>query len=248
MTAYRAALNGRLFTPIGSILPGQLELPRHRVRAGSRRAGSFERQYWSPCKKSDLQSILVAARRYDLEGRQAGKRNGPLGGIALEILALLTNIIQYRTGRLEPSLAYLTSKLKRSRDAVVRGLAALRDHGFLDWIRRFEDTETDGQGPQRRQITNAYRLSMPERAARLVRLWTGRPAIPDDVLTAEIERKLDYSRQMKSITLTEYVTVTASPATNDDYSAFRAALLQAAGNIEKRRESAQRSENQTQTN
>jgi hypothetical protein len=30
-------------------------------------------------------------------------------------------------------------RVKRSKDAVVRALANLRTHGFLDWLRRWED-------------------------------------------------------------------------------------------------------------
>ena len=65
-------------------------------------------------------------------GRQAGRRRGPLGHVGLEVLELLANLVSYRSGRLEPAITYLMGKLKRSKDAVVRALAALREHGFLD--------------------------------------------------------------------------------------------------------------------
>ena len=76
--------------------------------------------------------------------------------------------MSYRSGRLEPSYAYLMGKLKRSKDAVHRALTALREHGFLDWLRRHEAVElVEGPGPRVRQVSNAYRLSLPARAARL---------------------------------------------------------------------------------
>ena len=46
--------------------------------------------------------------------------------------------------------------LRRSRDVVVKALARLRQHGFLNWIRRIEPTGIeDGSGPRVRQIPNA---------------------------------------------------------------------------------------------
>jgi hypothetical protein len=59
-------------------------------------------------------------------------------------------------------------KLRRSKDAVVRALQALRAHGFLDWLRRYVPTGQEGRGPQVKQTSNAYRLSMPARAMRLL--------------------------------------------------------------------------------
>ena len=49
--------------------------------------------------------------------------------MALEVLELLGNLVSYRSGRLEPSLQFLMTTLKRSKDAVVRALAALREIG-----------------------------------------------------------------------------------------------------------------------
>jgi DNA-binding transcriptional MocR family regulator len=110
-----------------------------------------------------------------------GRRNGPLGHVGLEVLDLLANVVDYRTGRLEPSVAYLMDRLRRSRDAVVRALAALREHGFLDRLRRYEPTGREGRGPQVRQVSNAYRLVMPPRALRLLGI-RGQPVPPPDDL------------------------------------------------------------------
>ncbi|WP_230312578.1 helix-turn-helix domain-containing protein [Paracoccus lichenicola] len=136
-----------------------------------------------------MQKIIKAAQRYELHGRKPGKRNGPLGSIALEILALFGNLVSFKTGRLDPSLDWIMSKLKRSRDAVVRALKALRDHGFLDWLRRFEPTPNEGRGPQVRQVSNAYCLFAPKRALALLGRWSGRPSLPDDDAAARADRK-----------------------------------------------------------
>lgn len=106
----------------------------------------------------------MAARRYDVANKPAGSRNGPLGTVAIEILDYLCNLIDFRSGRLEPSLETIMKKLRRSRDAVVRGLKALRNHGFVDWLRRYVPVPADGKGPQMKQASNAYRLSLPDKA------------------------------------------------------------------------------------
>jgi len=126
---------------------------------------------------------LLAAKRYELAGRERGRRNGPLGHVALEVLELLANLVSFRSGRLEPSYAYLMRTLKRSKDAVHQALTALRQHGFLDWLRRHEKIElVEGPGPRVRQVSNAYRLSLPPRAARLLGHLLSASPLPDDVV------------------------------------------------------------------
>ena len=67
-------------------------------------------------------------------------------------------------------------------------LKALRDHGFLDCVRRFEPAPNEGRGPQVRQISNAYRLSAPKRALALLGRWAGQPSVPDDDQAARKNR------------------------------------------------------------
>lgn len=155
---------------ITQALPGA----RPRVRAGSHPVG-IERGWWRPVPRHDARRIVLAARIYDRTGRARGARNGPLGHVALEVLDLLAALCDRRTGRLEPSYAYLMRQLRRSRDAVTRALAALRAHGFLDWLRRHQPCPQPNRGPQIKQASNAYRLEMPPRAARLVPV----PPVPD---------------------------------------------------------------------
>lgn len=161
---------------------------RQPVRRHSYLVGRCEGTFWRRTHKQEVKRVLLAARRYELVGRGAGRRNGPLGHIALEVLELLTNLVSYRTGQLDPSVSYLMGKLRRSKDAVVRALAALRDHGFLDWLRRYEPTGCEGRGPQVRQVSNAYRLKIPPRALQLLGLYRDTPA-PDD---------LDHDRQTRA--------------------------------------------------
>jgi DNA-binding transcriptional MocR family regulator len=149
------------------------------VRRHSKLAGR-EGLFWQPTNRQDVQRILLAARRYELTAREAGNRNGPLGSVAIEVLELFANLVSFRTGRLDPSIETLMRMLKRSRDAVVRALQALRAHGFLDWLRRYVPTGNEGRGPQVQQTSNAYRLSLPARALRLLGRLAHPAPLPDD--------------------------------------------------------------------
>ncbi|MCZ4348172.1 helix-turn-helix domain-containing protein [Devosia neptuniae] len=158
------------------------------VRRQSRFAGRCEAVFWRSTNRQEVRQIVLAARKYDLAGKGAGARNGPLGGVAIEILDLMANLVHFRSGRLDPSIEHLMGKLKRSRDAIVRALKALRTHGFIDWLRRYVPTGNQS-GPQVQQTSNAYRMSLPRKALQLLgRL--GRPApAPDDFSHAQEIRK-----------------------------------------------------------
>jgi DNA-binding transcriptional MocR family regulator len=94
---------------------------------------------------------------------------GLSGVLVLE--TLLYDFVDLMSGRLEPAIDTIAAKAKLARGTVVRALARLRAHGFLDWLRRTEPIEdADGAGPQVRQVTNAYWLKLRGRAAGLVRL------------------------------------------------------------------------------
>jgi hypothetical protein len=136
--------------------------------------------FWRPTSRQETQRILFAAKRFERLHRPPGSRTGPLGSVALEVLELLTNLVAFRTGQLDPSLETIMRHCRRSKDAVVTALKNLRAHGFLDWLRRYVPADRDGAGPQVQQTTNAYRLSLPARAAALVGRWFGAPPPDDD--------------------------------------------------------------------
>ncbi len=194
---------------VGAVLGGPLpgggaRAGCHPVRRGSRLVGTCEGAFWRRTEQAEVRRVVLAARRYELVGRQAGRRRGPLGHVGLEVLELLANLVSYRSGRLEPALQYLMAKLKRSKDAVVRALAALREHGFLDWLRRHEAIElVEGPGPRVRQISNAYRLSLPARAAQLLGHWLSAPPLPDDVAEARENRAAYLAEHKATLPLSE---------------------------------------------
>lgn len=131
------------------------------VRRDSYTVGEREARWYRPVARASVGVRLRAAERYELRAKLKGQRNGAFGHVGLEVLKLLYRTVCFRTGRLEPSLDWMMGKLRRSRAAVVRALAGLKRHGFVDWIRRTEPTEIEGPGPQVRQISNAYRLLEP---------------------------------------------------------------------------------------
>lgn len=180
---------------------------RQPVRRHFHLAGRCEGTFWRRTDRREVRRILLGARRFDVVGRAPGKRNGPLGHVALEVLDLLANVVDYRSGRLDPAVTFLMERLRRSRDAVVRALAALRTHGFLDWLRRYEPTGHEGRGPQVRQVSNAYRLSLPPRAARLLGLHGQDAPLPDDVVQELAGRRQDLLVQKASLSLDEFAVL-----------------------------------------
>ena len=207
------------------------------VRRLSRARGRCETIFWRSTDKRKVRQIVTAARRYELATRQAGQRNGALGPIALEILELFANLVDFRTGRLDPSIDFMRAKLRRSRDAITRALKALRDHGFLDWLRRFVPTGNEGRGPQVQQTSNAYRMSLPARALSLMgRLFTPAPA-PDDFSHAQEQEAAAYAAQLAALPKADY-------ARHRVKDAGLAEALARLGSLIQERESARQAESQ----
>ncbi len=184
---------------------------RNRVRRDSFLKGSCEARFWRPVSKRQMGPAMVAAEGYDRQHKQSGKRNGPLGHVGLEVLRALYRIVCHRSGRLEPSIDYLMGKLRRSRDAIVRALKALKDHGFLDWIRRTEPIpEAEGAGPRIRQVSNAYRLCIPAFARVIVERIIGPTPVPADVVQHFEQRRAEQAVMVAQLPLREAVAFSVS--------------------------------------
>ena len=164
-------------------------LPRDPIRRHSRPLGRCEGIFWRPFDPKDTGRFLTAAERYERAGRKKGERSGPLGAVALEVLRELIRMVDYRTGRLEPALTTIMRRVKRSKDAVVRALANLKRHGFLDWMRRWEPTGDTQGGPPVKQATNAYRLFLPPAAVALLGRLASPAPPPEDIEHAEAAQK-----------------------------------------------------------
>ena len=241
MTTGEAAERGSFFKRIDGVVSDAHTIGSKAscepIRRNSRRKGSCEASIWRQTSRQKMQQVLMAARRYERVNKEPGKRNGPLGGIALEVLALFANLVNFKTGRLDPSLDYITDKLCRSRDAVVRAMKALRDHGFLDWLRRYEPVPNEGRGPQVRQVSNAYRLSAPKRALALLGRWASRPALPEDEGREQADRSAMEAEFKATLDLSSYATFQCGD------SPLGKALAQLGKSIDLR-ESAKRTESQ----
>lgn len=213
---------------------------RTSIRRHSYPAGRCEGVFWRRTDRQEVRRVLLAARRYELATRPPGRRAGALGHVALELLELLGNLVSYKTGRLDPAVTFLMDRLKRSRDAVVRALQALRAHGFLDWLRRYEPTECEGRGPQVRQVSNAYRMVLPPRAARLLGLQGEGAPLPDDMAHALEERRRALAALKASLPLDELARLEV-----EDGPLGR--LLGELGRLVEERESARRTESQAKS-
>lgn len=177
----RAAWRGSGQVALGLVLPPPAARCPTPVRRRSHFKGRSEGRIWRPTTRKDVQAILKAAEIYNEAGlHEKGERSGPLGSVALDVLRLFVNLIDFRTGRLEPSITTIMGRLGRSRDAIVRALKNLRAHGFIDWLRRYEPTGKEGRGPQVQQASNAYRLSLPEKARQFLGRFGKAPPPPED--------------------------------------------------------------------
>ena len=145
----RAAWRGSGQAALGLVFPPPAARCPTPVRRRSHFKGRSEGQIWRPTTRKDVQAILKAAEIYNEAGlHEKGERSGPLGSVALDVLRLFVNLIDFRTGRLEPSITTIMDRLGRSRDTIVRALKNLRAHGFIDWLRRYEPTGNEGAAPK----------------------------------------------------------------------------------------------------
>ncbi|KAB2675935.1 helix-turn-helix domain-containing protein [Brucella tritici] len=177
----RAAWRGSGQAALGLVPPPPAEKCPTPVRRRSYFKGRSEGRIWQATTRKDVQAILKAAEIYNEAGlHEKGERSGPLGSVALDVLRLFVNLIDFRTGRLEPSITTIMDRLGRSRDTIVRALKNLRAHGFIDWLRRYEPTGNEGRGPQVQQASNAYRLSLPEKARQFLGRFGKAPPPPAD--------------------------------------------------------------------
>lgn len=143
------------------------------VHRYSKTAAGREGRFWQPFNPKNVARFLQAAEKYDRLKRLAhrrernGRENGAIGHVGMEVLRELLRLIDYKTGRLDPAIATLAQRIGRSIAAVADALKRLKEHGFLDWLRRYVPTGNAGlRGPQVRQTSNAYRLMLPAEVLR----------------------------------------------------------------------------------
>jgi hypothetical protein len=206
---------------IGELLAGLEPAKRARtfqpVRRDSYYRGDREELLWRPIGKDKrsakrlIGARLKAAERYEhhhrreLQRRHPGRRNGPLGDVGLMVLKALYDLVDFKTGRLDPAIDTIAARICKARSAVIRALSRLREHGFINWIRRSEPVDNDGAGPQVRQISNAYGFGMPAEAAAWVDKWQGKSPLPDDELVRLDMQQAELAAMLSQASLVEVV-------------------------------------------
>ncbi|MGI2036380.1 helix-turn-helix domain-containing protein [Rhizobium panacihumi] len=188
-----------MFKQLAGIEAGSTRRTHQPVRRKSHKAGKGEAVFWKKNTTENAKQVLLSARLYERSMKQPGKRTGPLGTIALEILEYFANIVDFKTGRLDPSIDTLQERLCRSRGAIVDALKALRAHGFIDWLRRYIPTHNES-GPQVQQTSNAYKLSIPARAKALLGKYGKAAPAPEDATQRQEERQEAHDNHMASLT------------------------------------------------
>jgi len=111
---------------------------------------------FQPMPKKQAVKLYHKARAFERQTRQPGKQDGALGRNGLAVLhALIFDILDYATGRLDPSYAKIAKKACISVRSAARGLASLKAAGVLNWLRRCAESWRDGRFCLE-QETNAY--------------------------------------------------------------------------------------------
>lgn len=154
-----------------------------KVHAGTKVMRGREGRFWRRFDRRHAAAIMLAAERIErsgmIEHRKAGnrRRNGPLGAVALNVLRYLLSKVNHATGQLDPALATIADAIGHSVAGVHEALKRLARAGFVEWQRRYVETRDRGvRGPQVKQTSNAYRVTMPKALAALLKA----PPIPDD--------------------------------------------------------------------
>ena len=159
--------------------PSKARRTYQKVWAGSRDEGERETRPWAAHNTfpdSEHNGRMRALEELEMATRGPGKRNGAAGQIAIEVYRFLLRLRNRKTGRLDPSLAWIAAQINRSRSAVARAIGRLRALKFLTWQRRtrpVEDPEPGGQYTE--QISNAYILELAGDALELVQRILRRP-------------------------------------------------------------------------
>ncbi|MCW2406195.1 putative transcriptional regulator [Sphingobium sp. B1D7B] len=149
------------------------------VRRNSPYAGEYEIERWkreNMFPRSENNARMKQLEQLMRSTKLPGRRRGIVGDIEKDVYRFLLARRSHKNGRLDYAINTIAAQIKRARSAVINALARLKELGFLDWRRRtapVEDPEPGGQYVQ--QISNAYFLTLPRKAAELVRRIMRRP-------------------------------------------------------------------------
>jgi hypothetical protein len=155
---------------------------------------------FSPLPKKQAVKQFHKARDFERQTRQPGKQDGALGRNGLLVLhALLFDLIDYVTGKLDPAIKTIARKACVSESSAKRGLANLKAAGLLNWIRRAGETRDEKGRFCLEQDTNAYAvlppsqwhgfIDQPEAPPPHPSTWGATPPLPSVIAQAVAERQ-----------------------------------------------------------
>jgi hypothetical protein len=191
---------------LSGLLPG-IGLPRFAV-AGSLRSyaawpvwrdSTTAKVKFAPLPKKQAVKLYHKARQFERQTRQPGKQDGALGRNGLAVLhAMLFDIINYATGRLDPAYSTIAHKACMSARSAARGLASLKLAGVLNWVRRSGETRDEQGRFCLEQDTNAYGVLPPSQWHGFIEdeappphpaTWGATPPLPDPITQAAEEMR-----------------------------------------------------------
>nr|WP_252509113.1 helix-turn-helix domain-containing protein [Zymomonas mobilis] len=132
------------------------------VHRDSYDVGERENSVWKPVNPQEIGAYLEAVDQYSI-------KTGNISDRAVRLLKMLFRMVDFKTGRLEPTLDTICEWVGYARATVVRLLKQLQEQGFIRWIRRSIKIKTDGAGPRRKQTSNAYGFLSPKSWPELAR-------------------------------------------------------------------------------
>ena len=140
------------------------QFDRRRWRKGSAYAADFR-----PLDRNQRAAILYLAEALDRRTHQPGRHGGMIGRTGLAVLrALVTRFLDFKTGRLDPSIASIARAANIARSTAQEALDRLELSGILERSRRIARVRMKSWNAAAGrfviadrvvQLTNAYRLN-----------------------------------------------------------------------------------------
>ncbi len=163
---------------------------------------------------------IQLVEEYDWSTKERGARH-QIGANAIRVLKTLLHMpgLDFDKGQIDPAIDTIMRLTRFARATVVAALHRLRHHGFLDWVRRTMKTGNEpGEGPQVKQISNAYFFPverMSERARHRLKQLLGGKTL---VAAIQDKKKRDAERReaLQAMSFEEGHTVALNPDADQD--------------------------------
>ncbi|TQL24980.1 hypothetical protein FBY54_1859 [Zymomonas mobilis] len=199
------------------------------VHRDSYEVGEREKSVWKPVNPQEIGAYLEAVDQYSIKTKGLSDK-------AVRLLKMLFRMVDFKTGRLEPTLDTICDSVGYARATVVKLLRQLQDLGFIRWIRRSIKIKADGKGPRRKQTSNAYGFLSPKSWPELARQVFERvmrrrnTPVPDDIDHAQEADKAETKAIIENLPPVEFMKeISGAKAPN----ALTDSLIQLAKSIER---------------